>query len=223
MRRQNSSPHLRFGETPFELDRIFRALDECTVFMAIGTSGMVKPAASFVAHVQDQATTIYAGPEEPANRFAFSDSSGNGGRSAATIVRTNLAQPRTITSSESALSSLARYCVFPWARVTDFSTHTLRQSISRPCLSHTSRTSQHEVQTRCSFWRSIHRQEMDPNQEPCRTHYFYRCRTLRQCCAAEKLDTETNNSTKILRGICLHSCNAMTTMLALYTSEVKIF
>ena len=34
---------------------------------------MVKPAASFVAHVQDQATTIYAGPEEPANRFAFSD------------------------------------------------------------------------------------------------------------------------------------------------------
>jgi NAD-dependent deacetylase len=38
-----------FGEVPFELDRIFTALDECTTFMAIGTSGVVEPAASFVA------------------------------------------------------------------------------------------------------------------------------------------------------------------------------
>lgn len=56
---------------PFELDRIFRALDECTVFMAIGTSGVVEPAASFVAHVRGQARTIYVGPEEPANASAF--------------------------------------------------------------------------------------------------------------------------------------------------------
>lgn len=67
-------PHICwFGEVPFELDRIFRALDECTVFMAIGTSGVVEPAASFVAHVQRRARTIYVGPEEPANRFAFSE------------------------------------------------------------------------------------------------------------------------------------------------------
>jgi NAD-dependent protein deacetylase/lipoamidase len=46
-------PHICwFGEMPFDLDRIFRALDECTVFIAIGTSGVVEPAASFVAHVR---------------------------------------------------------------------------------------------------------------------------------------------------------------------------
>lgn len=62
-----------FGEMPFELDRIFRALYECTLFVAIGTSGVVEPAASFVAHVQRRARTIYVGPEEPANRLAFSE------------------------------------------------------------------------------------------------------------------------------------------------------
>jgi NAD-dependent deacetylase len=67
-------PHICwFGETPFELDRIFRALDECTIFMAIGTSGVVEPAASFVAHVRGRARTIYVGPEEPANVSAFTE------------------------------------------------------------------------------------------------------------------------------------------------------
>lgn len=65
-------PHICwFGEVPFHLDRIFRALGECSVFLAIGTSGMVEPAASFVAHTRGRARTIYVGPEEPANRFAF--------------------------------------------------------------------------------------------------------------------------------------------------------
>ncbi len=37
-------PHICwFGEVPFELDRIFCALDECTIFMAIGTSGWSSP------------------------------------------------------------------------------------------------------------------------------------------------------------------------------------
>jgi NAD-dependent deacetylase len=63
-----------FGELPFELDRIFRALNECTVFMAIGTSGMVEPAASFVAQLGDRARTIYGGAEEPANVTAFTES-----------------------------------------------------------------------------------------------------------------------------------------------------
>jgi|SRR5579864_360737 len=67
-------PHICwFGEVPFELDRIFRALDECTLFVAVGTSGVVEPAASFVAHVRGRAGTIYVGPEEPANRKAFSE------------------------------------------------------------------------------------------------------------------------------------------------------
>ncbi|HSB76658.1 MAG TPA: Sir2 family NAD-dependent protein deacetylase, partial [Terriglobales bacterium] len=43
-------PHICwFGERPFELDRVYQALNECTVFLAIGTSGMVEPAASFAA------------------------------------------------------------------------------------------------------------------------------------------------------------------------------
>lgn len=45
------------------MDRIFHALDECTVFMAIGTSGVVEPAASFVAHVRGRARTKYVGAE----------------------------------------------------------------------------------------------------------------------------------------------------------------
>jgi NAD-dependent SIR2 family protein deacetylase len=36
---------------PFELDRIYRALDQCTLFMAIGTSGVVEPAASFASRL----------------------------------------------------------------------------------------------------------------------------------------------------------------------------
>ena len=67
-------PHICwFGEVPFDLDRIFCALDECTIFMAIGTSGVVEPAASFVAHVTGRARTIYVGPEEPANASAFTE------------------------------------------------------------------------------------------------------------------------------------------------------
>jgi len=67
-------PHICwFGEVPFELDRIYRALDQSTIFMAVGTSGVVEPAASFVAHVAGRARTIYVGPEEPANASSFTE------------------------------------------------------------------------------------------------------------------------------------------------------
>jgi NAD-dependent deacetylase len=67
-------PHICwFGEVPFEQDRIFRALDECTIFMAVGTSGVVEPAASFVAQVSGAARTIYVGSEKPANASAFTE------------------------------------------------------------------------------------------------------------------------------------------------------
>jgi len=67
-------PHICwFGEVPFELDRIFGALEECTLFMAVGTSGVVEPAASFVAHVIGHARTIYVGADEPANLLAFTE------------------------------------------------------------------------------------------------------------------------------------------------------
>ena len=58
---------------PFELQRIFRSLDECSIFMAVGTSGVVEPAASFVAHVGGRVRTIYVGAEEPANATAYTE------------------------------------------------------------------------------------------------------------------------------------------------------
>lgn len=58
---------------PFHLELIFQELDACTVFIAVGTSGVVEPAASFVAHTGGRARTIYVGPEEPANAAAFTD------------------------------------------------------------------------------------------------------------------------------------------------------
>jgi len=65
-------PHICwFGEVPYRMDEIFRALGQSTIFVAIGTSGMVEPAASFVAHVRGRARTFYVGPEEPANTYAF--------------------------------------------------------------------------------------------------------------------------------------------------------
>ena len=67
-------PHICwFGEVPFEMDRIFGELQRCTIFMAVGTSGVVEPAASFVGHVAGRARTIYVGPEEPSNLPSFSE------------------------------------------------------------------------------------------------------------------------------------------------------
>jgi NAD-dependent deacetylase len=67
-------PHICwFGEVPFQLDRIYSALRECTMFVAIGTSGTVEPAASFVASVFGRARTVYVGPEKPANLSTFSE------------------------------------------------------------------------------------------------------------------------------------------------------
>ena len=68
-------PHICwFGEVPFQLDRIYSALNECTMFVAIGTSGTVEPAASFVARVSGRARTVYVGPEKPANLSTFTES-----------------------------------------------------------------------------------------------------------------------------------------------------
>ena len=42
-------PHIVwFGETPFEMDRIGKSLSRCDLFVSIGTSGAVWPAAGFV-------------------------------------------------------------------------------------------------------------------------------------------------------------------------------
>jgi NAD-dependent deacetylase len=52
-------PHIVwFGEMPLELDRIGEALERCSVFAAIGTSGNVYPAAGFVSMVAPDTHTI---------------------------------------------------------------------------------------------------------------------------------------------------------------------
>jgi NAD-dependent deacetylase len=69
-------PHIVwFGEVPFHLDAIAEALDQCDVFITIGSSGVVYPAAGFVRHVRSRSgvRAIYVGPEEPENASAFDE------------------------------------------------------------------------------------------------------------------------------------------------------
>jgi NAD-dependent deacetylase len=83
-----------FGEAIFHLPRIAQELQRCTVLLAVGTSGLVQPAASFVQWVGSRPPscadvahdgqsrgraggagirTYYVGPEKPANSSAFTD------------------------------------------------------------------------------------------------------------------------------------------------------
>ena len=65
-----------FGEQPYQLDRIYRALEECDTFIAIGTSGSVQPVASFVTMLKQRpqpARTIFVGLTEPANARYFDE------------------------------------------------------------------------------------------------------------------------------------------------------
>lgn len=73
-------PHICwFGEMPFEMDHIARELDEADIFVTIGSSGAVYPAAGFVRQVRqrildgERAKTIYVGPEEPDNADEFDE------------------------------------------------------------------------------------------------------------------------------------------------------
>jgi len=47
-----------FGEMPMHMDRIHAALEGCGLFVSIGTSGAVYPAAGFVAEVRGRARTV---------------------------------------------------------------------------------------------------------------------------------------------------------------------
>jgi len=62
-----------FGEMPREMDRIYEALSACDLFISIGTSGSVYPAAGFVAEAQAaSAHTVELNlePSEGASLFA---------------------------------------------------------------------------------------------------------------------------------------------------------
>lgn len=71
-------PHVVwFGEIPLHLPEIEAALDRCTMFLSIGTSGAVYPAAGFVARVRGRgyARTVELNlePSEGATLFEESD------------------------------------------------------------------------------------------------------------------------------------------------------
>lgn len=67
-------PHICwFGEVPFHMEVIFDELRQCTLFLCVGSSGVVYPAAGFVSAVRGRpgVRTYYVGPEEPANNRGF--------------------------------------------------------------------------------------------------------------------------------------------------------
>jgi NAD-dependent deacetylase len=67
-------PHIVwFGETPLEMDRIGEALERCSAFAAIGTSGNVYPAAGFVSMVGSRARTIELNLDASAISSAFQE------------------------------------------------------------------------------------------------------------------------------------------------------
>jgi NAD-dependent deacetylase len=65
-------PHVVwFGEIPLEMERIEAALNECGVFVAIGTSGQVYPAAGFVQAVRRHARCVELNLEETEGTALF--------------------------------------------------------------------------------------------------------------------------------------------------------
>jgi len=68
-------PHVVwFGEMPLEMDRIYGLLEDCALFISIGTSGNVYPAAGFVQHARGQGSAhtieLNLEPSEGATFFA---------------------------------------------------------------------------------------------------------------------------------------------------------
>ncbi len=63
-------PHVVwFGEMPLDMDSLYQLVEECNLFLVVGTSGVVQPAASFVAHAKRcGAVTIGVNLEIPENR-----------------------------------------------------------------------------------------------------------------------------------------------------------
>ncbi len=66
-----------FGEMPYEMERIGAALASCGLFISIGTSGSVYPAAGFVAEVRGRATTVELNLE-PSEGFSQFDEAVHG-------------------------------------------------------------------------------------------------------------------------------------------------
>lgn len=74
-------PHVVwFGEVPFGMGAIFDALSRCDLFVTVGSSGAVYPAAGFVSHLRNVpnaqgrfARCVYVGLEKPENSHSFDE------------------------------------------------------------------------------------------------------------------------------------------------------
>jgi NAD-dependent deacetylase len=67
-------PHIVwFGEVPFDMEIIFKALETCGYFAAIGTSGVVYPAAGFVQAVGHECHTVELNLESSFASGAFKE------------------------------------------------------------------------------------------------------------------------------------------------------
>jgi len=73
-------PHIVwFGEVPLELHPIKRKVEDCDLFMTVGSSGVVYPAAGFVRELVyrrqmgESCRAIYVGLERPANADQFQE------------------------------------------------------------------------------------------------------------------------------------------------------
>ncbi len=86
-------PHIVwFGEMPLDMDRIFTALEGCDLFIAIGTSGHVHPAAGFVQAAPDGARTLELNLESSRVSGRFQERrSGPAGRTVPALVEELLA------------------------------------------------------------------------------------------------------------------------------------
>ncbi|MDJ0386493.1 NAD-dependent deacylase [Roseomonas sp. E05] len=60
-----------FGEVPLGMERIEEALEDCGLFLSIGTSGQVYPAAGFVAALRGRARTVELNLEPSAGTHLF--------------------------------------------------------------------------------------------------------------------------------------------------------
>ncbi|AWU94772.1 Sir2 family NAD+-dependent deacetylase [Azospirillum ramasamyi] len=67
-----------FGEMPYQMERIQRALEECDLFVSIGTSGHVYPAAGFVAEARSAGAYTVELNLEPSEGASYFHSSING-------------------------------------------------------------------------------------------------------------------------------------------------
>ena len=64
-------PHVVwFGEMPLEMERIGALLADCALFISIGTSGNVYPAAGFVSQAPGHTVELNLEPSEGASLFA---------------------------------------------------------------------------------------------------------------------------------------------------------